>query len=69
MKPEQFLESVLIEFRSLKKVAEKAVQQVSDKDFFSAPDSESNSIAVLMKHLAGNSTMNNWRSLGMQFLN
>ena len=54
MKPEQFLESVLIEFRSLKKVAEKAVQQISDKDFFSAPDSESNSIAVLMKHLAGN---------------
>ena len=54
MKPEQFLESVLIEFRSLKKVAEKAVQQVSDKDYFSAPDFESNSIAVLMKHLAGN---------------
>jgi len=54
MRAEQFLESVLIEFRSLKNVAEKAIHQVADKNFFSAPDSESNSIAVLMRHLAGN---------------
>ncbi len=54
MQPAQFLESAIAELKSLKKVAERAMAQVSEKDFFSSPDTESNSIAVLVKHLAGN---------------
>jgi len=54
VKPENYLENIINEFRSLKKQAEKAITQVSDKDFFSLLDEESNSIAILMKHLAGN---------------
>ena len=54
MQPAQFLESLLAEFKSLKKVADRAIPQVSEKDFSAAPDAESNSMAVLVKHLAGN---------------
>ncbi|HVP19895.1 MAG TPA: DUF1572 family protein, partial [Spirochaetia bacterium] len=48
------LETELKEFRSYKALVEKALAQVSDKDFFRHIDPESNSIAVIVKHLAGN---------------
>ncbi|HEX3558332.1 MAG TPA: DUF1572 family protein [Pyrinomonadaceae bacterium] len=51
---EHYLENVLGEFRGLKRLADKAVAQVSDEEFFRAIDPESNSIAVIMKHMAGN---------------
>lgn len=51
---EHYLENVLNEFRGLKRLADKAVAQVSDEEFFRAIDPESNSIAVIMKHMAGN---------------
>jgi hypothetical protein len=41
-------------FRSYKKLAERAVEQVSDEEFFAAIDAESNSLAVIVKHIAGN---------------
>lgn len=41
-------------FRNCKSVAEKAIEQVSDDEFFAAIDAESNSIAVMVKHVAGN---------------
>lgn len=41
-------------FRSYKKLAERAIEQVSDEEFFRQIDPESNSIAILVKHLAGN---------------
>jgi hypothetical protein len=41
-------------FRNYKKMAERAMDQVSDEEFFAAIDDEANSIAVLSKHLAGN---------------
>jgi hypothetical protein len=41
-------------FRNYKKMAERAMEQVSDKEFFAAIDEEANSIAVIVKHLAGN---------------
>jgi hypothetical protein len=44
----------LKEFRRLKKHAEKAMAQVSDEGFFATLDPESNSVAVLVKHIAGN---------------
>ena len=51
---EHYLENVLGEFRGLKRLADRAAAQVSDEEFFRAIDPESNSIALIMKHLAGN---------------
>jgi len=41
-------------FRSMKTLAERALEQVADDDLRWAPDAESNSITVIVKHLAGN---------------
>ncbi len=41
-------------FRNYKKMAERAIEQVSDEDFFALIDSEANSIAIIVKHIAGN---------------
>src|SRR5688500_15379706 len=41
-------------FRNYKSLAEKAIEQVSDEEFFAAIDAESNPIAVMVKHVAGN---------------
>jgi hypothetical protein len=49
-----YLADVTHEFQKLRGLAERAVDQVTDDEFFSAPDPEVNSIAIVMKHLAGN---------------
>lgn len=49
-----YLENSITEFRSMKKLAERALHQLNEKEFFVAIDAESNSIAILIKHLAGN---------------
>ena len=59
-----YIENALEEFRGLKALADKAVAQVSDEEFFRAIDPESNSIAVIMKHMSGN-----MRSRWTDFLN
>ncbi|MEJ7848997.1 MAG: DUF1572 family protein [Pyrinomonadaceae bacterium] len=41
-------------FRNYKNMAEKAMAQVNGKKFFFAIDAEANSIAVIVKHIAGN---------------
>jgi hypothetical protein len=41
-------------FRNYKKLAERALEQVSDDEFFAVIDAESNSIAIMVKHIAGN---------------
>lgn len=41
-------------FRSYKKLAERAIEQVSDEEFFALIDPEANSIAIVVKHIAGN---------------
>jgi len=41
-------------FRNYKKLAGRAFDQVSDEEFFALIDTESNSIAVIVKHIAGN---------------
>ena len=51
---ENYLKDALASFRNYKKMAEKAMAQVSDEEFFTAIDAESNSIAVIVKHIAGN---------------
>ena len=49
-----YLKDAVETFRSYKKLAEKAMAQVSDEEFFRAIDEEANSIAVIVKHIAGN---------------
>ena len=51
---EHYLEDALRTFRDYKKLAERAFEQIDDEDFFRTSDDESNSIAVNMKHMAGN---------------
>jgi len=40
--------------RAYKKLAEKAIAQLKDEEFFVTLDEEANSVAVVMKHIAGN---------------
>ena len=54
MNLENYLKNILIEFEKMKSLAEKAMAQVSDEQFFQLIDSEANSIAVIVKHIAGN---------------
>ncbi len=51
---EHYLTDAIASFRNYKKMAEKALMQVSDDEFFRALDAEDNSIAVIVKHIAGN---------------
>ena len=44
----------LTSLRAYKKLAEKAIAQLEDEEFFVTLDEESNSVAVVMKHMAGN---------------
>ena len=49
-----FLKDALKSFRDYKKLAERAFEQLDDADLFRTIDEESNSVAVNMKHMAGN---------------
>jgi hypothetical protein len=49
-----YLEDALWLFRYYKRQAEGAMEQVADEQLYAALDAEMNSIAVLVKHLAGN---------------
>ena len=49
-----YLDEIRRQFRGHKRMAEAAMAQIEDKDFFATLDAESNSIAVLAKHIAGN---------------
>jgi hypothetical protein len=51
---QHYLDDALRTFRDYKKLAESALAQISSEDFFRTLDDESNSIAVNMKHMAGN---------------
>jgi hypothetical protein len=51
---EGILETAIDEFRGIKKAAERAIAQVPDEHLHSAIDAESNSVAVIMRHMAGN---------------
>jgi hypothetical protein len=49
-----YLEDSLAVFAYYKKLADRAIAQVSDHDLFTSIDSEANSIAIIVKHMAGN---------------
>jgi len=50
----QYHSDALSSFRNAKKLAERAIEQVSDEEFFATIDEEANSIALIVKHIAGN---------------
>jgi Protein of unknown function (DUF1572) len=57
-----FLNSSLLEFKKYKKYGDGAIAQVSDAQLNLAPEANSNSIAVIVKHLHGN-MISRWSNL------
>lgn len=51
---ENYHSDSLTSFRNYKKLAERAIDQVADDEFFATIDDEANSIALIVKHIAGN---------------
>jgi len=51
---QHYLENVIAEFRTMKKLGDRALAQLADEQFFVTLDPESNSVAILVKHIAGN---------------
>jgi len=51
---ESYRNDAIQSFRNYKKMAERSIEQVSDEQFFALIDAEANSIAVVVKHIAGN---------------
>ena len=51
---QQYLDDAHLQMRKLKAQADKAIAQIKDEDLFALIDPDANSIAIVMKHLAGN---------------
>jgi Protein of unknown function (DUF1572) len=51
---QHYLDEARRQFRGHKRMGEAAMAQLKDEDFFVTLDPESNSVAILVKHLAGN---------------
>lgn len=51
---QNYHEDAVKALRAYKKLAEKAVAQLKEEEFFVTLDDEANSVAVVMKHMAGN---------------
>jgi hypothetical protein len=49
-----YIQDSLEIFRYYKKLAERAMEQVTDEQLFTSLDEESNSIAIVVKHMTGN---------------
>jgi hypothetical protein len=49
-----YVEDALAVFRQYKLLGERAIAQVSDAQLFTSLDEESNSIAIIVKHITGN---------------
>jgi hypothetical protein len=51
---QHFIDDCLLQLRKLKGLADKALGQIDQEHLFAVLDPEANSIAVIMKHMAGN---------------
>jgi hypothetical protein len=51
---QNYLDDARSSMRAYKKLAEKAIAQLKDEEFFITLDEEGNSVAIVMKHMAGN---------------
>ena len=54
MNGEHYLDNARQQFRKLREMAEKSFAQVNDEQFFAQLDPGSNSLAIIVKHMAGN---------------
>jgi hypothetical protein len=50
----EYLNTVIQRFRETKITAEKAIQQLTESELFWSPNEESNSVAIIVKHMSGN---------------
>lgn len=50
----EFLHDIAFEFRRHKRLADDAIAQLSDEQFFRPPAAHANSVAIIVKHVAGN---------------
>jgi uncharacterized protein DUF1572 len=55
-----YYDEVRRSFRGYKRLADGAMAQLSDQEFFHLPDPESNNVALVVKHIAGN-LRSRWR--------
>jgi len=51
---QNYFDDAIAALKAYKKLAEKAIAQMKDNELFVMLDEESNSVAVIMKHMAGN---------------
>lgn len=49
-----YLKDIISNFGKQKEMAEKALRQIAEENFFAKPGEYSNSIAIIVKHVAGN---------------
>ena len=49
-----YLDEAFRSLRGHKRLADGAIAQLSDEEFFALPDAESNSVAIVVKHMTGN---------------
>lgn len=50
----EYLKTVTQRFKEAKVTAEKAIEQLTESELFWSPNEESNSVAVIIKHMSGN---------------
>ena len=50
----QYLDDMRLQLQKLKRQADKAIAQIDDAQMFETLDPEANSVAIIMKHVAGN---------------
>jgi hypothetical protein len=50
----EYLKTVIRRFKDAKVTAEKAIEQLTESELFWAPNEESNSVAIIVKHMSGN---------------
>ena len=62
MNHENYIDLLLREFKRLKSLADGAISQCSDEQFFAVPGPTDNSVAVIVKHVAGN-LLSRWTDL------
>lgn len=51
---QHYLDDTRSSFRAYKKLADKALAQLKDEEYFITLDEEANSVGIIMKHMAGN---------------
>ncbi len=50
----EYRSNIISEFRKTKRLAERALSQITEQQFFQTTDDESNSTAIVVKHVSGN---------------